>query len=82
MFFPESPKFRRGVQIVAISLCMMATFDILFFEDFGGQKHAFTAFRTWAYPKFDRMYGITDDELRKTDRNKILFNFLELKEKK
>lgn len=41
----------------------------------------FTAFRGWLYPKVDHMYGVKEEELKKVDRNKILFNFLELKEK-
>ncbi len=81
MFFPESPKFRRGVQLIALSLCAMAAFDIILFEDFGGQRHVFTGLRNYLYPRIDAMYGMKAEELKTVDRNKIFFPSVELKEK-
>ena len=62
-FNPGSPRFRRGAKLVSAFACMIVGSHVVL-SDFGKQDHVFSHFQRATLPEIDKVFGITEEEIK------------------
>ena len=61
-FNPQSPHYRRGILLASIYVCSFSGLGMIL-SDFGKQDHVFTAVQKRLFPKVDKLFGVTDQDI-------------------
>ncbi len=67
MFYPENPRWRRGVSIVSFVACSIVVVNMILIQDYRTNPdgtNVYTSLRKYTTPAIDRYYGIRPEELR------------------